>query len=265
MICASATTLRSRLEQVYRTFNRRELVEPDPLQFLYRYPAPEDREVVGLIAALLAYGNVKQIVRSVETALEPLGDQPAAFIRSARSASLMRIFSMFKHRFTTGTHMTQLLRAVRHVLQKHGSLEACFRTGFHEGDETIVPALTAFTAELTKKAVGIGTFLISSPTRGSACKRLNLFLRWMVRRDAVDPGGWTGIPAAALVVPLDTHMSRICRVLGLTQRRQDDLRTALEITRQFKAIEPEDPVKYDFALTRLGIHRLPVMCKTTDS
>ncbi len=103
------------------------------------------------------------------------------------------------------------------------------------------------------------TMLLPSPGKGSACKRLNLFLRWMVRSDDVDPGGWSGVDAGKLIVPLDTHMHRMGLEVGLTRRKQADMQAALEVTRAFRTIAPEDPVRYDFALTRLGIHDIS-MC-----
>lgn len=119
--------------------------------------------------------------------------------------------------------------------------------------ETVLPALDAFVTELTAVFEGKPVSLLPAPAKGSACKRLNLYLRWMVRKDNVDPGGWDGIPASRLVVPLDVHMHRISSSLGLTARKAADIKTAIEITRAFRKISPEDPVRYDFCLTRLGI------------
>ena len=118
----------------------------------------------------------------------------------------------------------------------------------------MLPALARFVGELRSYAGSVLPSLLPSPADGSACKRLNLFLRWMVRKDAVDPGPWTSVPGAKLVVPLDTHMFRIARGLGLTPRRQADLKIALEITAGFRAIRPDDPVRYDFSLTRLALN-----------
>lgn len=125
--------------------------------------------------------------------------------------------------------------------------------GLGAGDETVLDALSKFAGELSRRAGGCRRGLVPSPCKGSACKRLNLFMRWMVRRDEVDPGGWSGVPPSKLVVPLDTHMFRICSTMGLTRRKQADLRTAREITDRFREIAPGDPVRYDFALTRLGM------------
>ncbi len=141
---------------------------------------------------------------------------------------------------------------------EHGSLEALFAAGMKRSHDTVLPGLEMFVEKLRRAAGGTGACpsLLSSPADGSACKRLNLYLRWMVRSDKVDPGPWRRVPRSKLVVPLDTHMFRIARALGLTRRRQANLATAIEITRAFARHSPRDPVRYDFCLTRLGINPL---------
>lgn len=243
---------REALEGLVARYNRRRFVHPDPIEFLYAYPDLRDREIVGLIASSLAYGRVLQILRSISRVLDAMGPSPFAFLLDASPAKLRRTFAGFKHRFTTGEELVHLLGGVKRCVRAHGSLNACFTASFSEADETVLPALLPFARELTCDRP---TSLIARPDSGSACKRLNLFLRWMVRRDQVDPGGWIAIPASALIVPLDTHLFRYARELGLTKRDQADMRTALEITGAFRAFAPGDPVRYDFALTRLGIRR----------
>lgn len=247
------------LEDLYVTYNRRELVHPDPLEFLYAYDDLSDREIVALVASYLAYGRVAQILKSVRRVLERM-PAPAEFVRGASPETLRSTLAGFKHRFTTGETLAALLSGARCAIERHGSLGACFGAGLSDRDETVLPALTAFVGELNsgapchsaKHEAGHKPPL-PSPAEGSACKRLNLFLRWMVRRDAVDPGGWDHVPPSKLIVPLDTHMLRIGRALRLTQRSQADIRTAQEVTAAFRAFAPDDPVRYDFALTRLGI------------
>ena len=243
---------RADLERLYAQYNRRELVHPDPLEFLYQYNDLRDREVVGIIASSLAYGRVAQILKSVSAVLGRM-PSPAEFLRQATRRSLREAFVDFSHRFTTGEELSALLCGVKQVIEEHGSLHACFTRGLLGTAETIVPALSSFVDELV--AGGQHSSLLPCPTRGSACKRLNLFLRWMVRKDDVDPGGWDDVPASKLIVPLDTHMHRICRTLGLTSRGAADMRTAMEVTEAFRRFDPDDPVRYDFALTRLGIRQ----------
>ncbi len=243
----------STLEEIYSHYNRFEHIHPDPLEFVYLYAAKPDRELSAFIASALAYGRVGQILKSVRSVLDVMGPSPSAFLFENRSAVIRKAFRSFKHRFTTGEILCDLLIALKILTREYGSLEACFLAGFSEKDPNILPALASLVKKL-EQAGGrtIPTFL-PSPDGGSACKRLNLFLRWMVRRDNVDPGIWQGVPASHLIVPLDTHMYRIAASMGLTSRKQADIRCAVEITGAFSSIRPDDPVRYDFALTRLGI------------
>lgn len=248
---------RKTLEGLYRKLNRREFVHPDPLEFLYLYEGPEDREIVGLIASTLAYGRVKQILKSVSNVLERLGPRPAEFVRDSSADSLRVAMSGFKHRFTTGDDLSRMLDGVRAATDAHGSLGSFFASLVRPEDETVLPALTSFVRFMEDtpcEASGEeGSCPLPDPDRGSACKRLHLYLRWMVRNDDVDPGGWDTIPASKLIVPLDTHMHRLSLQMGLTDRKQANGRTALQITSAFREFSPDDPVKYDFSLTRLGI------------
>ena len=241
------------LDSLYEKYNRRIFVHPDPLEFLYRYDEPLDREIVGLIASSLAYGRVSQILKSVSSVLEKMTPSPSSYIERASEKKILAAFSGFKHRFTTGSELTEMLVGIKAVREKYGSLYACFKGGFDSHSDTVMPALKEFTKELGDVFGCRQNSLLPEPGRGSACKRLHLFLRWMVRSDEVDPGDWQGIPSSKLVIPLDTHMHRISRIMGLTKRRQADMRTALEITESFRRIVPHDPVRYDFTLTRLGM------------
>ncbi len=244
---------RSALEKLYRKYNRRKYVHPDPIEFLYEYDDPADREIVGLIASSLAYGRVAQILASVREALSRIGPSPHDFVMNSTGAGLERALGGFKHRFTTGCDLAFLLSRAKPAVELHGSLGECFRSHIKPGDETVVPALEGFTSELAGPRSGC-RYLTPLPSRGSACKRMNLFLRWMIRRDEVDPGGWHDLaPASMLIVPLDTHMHRIAVEMGLITRKQACLKTAVEITEAFRTISPDDPVRYDFALTRIGI------------
>ena len=245
--------LRERLEALYRDLNRRRYVHPDPLEFLYKYDDARDREVVALIASSLAYGRVKQILTDVAVVLEILGPRPARRLTELSPRQLRTALRGFKHRFSTGEHVAVMLTGAKRIMEGHGSLEACFAQAADKADPTVIPALTAFVSKLIDAADGECGHLLPDPAKGSACKRLHLMLRWLVRCDKVDPGGWTCIGADKLIVPLDTHMHRIAHALGMTSRKAADGRTAMEVTEAFGRIAPADPVRYDFALTRLGI------------
>jgi uncharacterized protein (TIGR02757 family) len=244
---------RAKLEALYRRYNRREYICPDPLEVLYRYRDTEDRVIAGLVAALLAYGGVKQIVASAGDAVDRMEPSPHRFLSGSSSVDLRAAFRNFKHRWTRGDDVAALLAGVKGAIAEYGSLERSFLRGLRPEHETVLPALAAW-VELLRRAGGSARRdLLSCPRAGSACKRLNLFLRWMARCDDVDPGLWKSVPASKLIVPMDLHMHRIALGWGLTRRKQADLKTALEVTAAFRAIAPDDPVKYDFALTRASM------------
>ncbi len=237
---------------LYSRYNRREYVHPDPLEFLYDYDDIRDREIVGLIAACLAYGSVHQILKTVAGVLQAMGS-PYDFVMGSSRKKLRECFADFKYRFTTGAELADLLYGVQCVLKRHGSLRACFENSLRTDHETLVPALCGLARELSEVFDGRPRSLLPSPEAGSACKRFHLFLRWMIRKDDVDPGGWHGLPPSKLIVPVDIHMHRLSRRLGLTARKQANAKTALEITEAFRRVDPDDPVRFDFCLTRLGI------------
>ena len=241
------------LERLYRRYNHRRFIPPDPLELLYRYSDARDREVAGLLAALLAYGGVRQIVASADKALARMEHCPRAFLEGSRVGDIQAAFKGFRHRWTTGADISALLSGVKAAIDRFGSLEASFVNGFLPEHETVLPALASWVRLLREGEVKARRDILSCPRQGSACKRLNLFLRWMVRKDDVDPGLWPGVPASKLVIPLDLHMHRIGLAWGLTKRTSADIKTALEMTAAFRRISPDDPVRYDFALTRASM------------
>ncbi|MCD6501194.1 TIGR02757 family protein [bacterium] len=243
------------LDNIYDRFNKPAFIHPDPLEVVIRYNNVSDREIVGLIAASLAYGRVAQIIRSVNRAVEPLGKSPADFILSVTDSELRNILPKFKHRFTSGEEIGAMLVGIKRTLAEFGSLNECFLDGYSSADENILLGLEGFVGHIARGFPGGCSYLLPSPRNGSACKRMNLYLKWMVRKDAVDPGGWRGVSPSKLIVPVDSHMHRIGLAIGLTSRKSADLKTAIEITNAFKRFAPDDPTKYDFAITRLGIRR----------
>ena len=252
--------IRDILEKLYKRYNRRELISPDPLQFLYRYSNPADVEIVAFISSALAYGRVQQIEKSLNSLLGQMGDSPSEFVINFNK-NKRKTLKDFKHRFTTGDDISDLLILFKEIINQHGSIEQYFALGYNPGDKTIIPALSKFcnslldmhAAKLKGKTTNGIKYLLVNPAAGSACKRLNLFLRWMVRKDDVDPGLWKSIDKAKLIVPVDVHMGRLCKILELYDRKTVSLSAAAEITESFAEIEPADPVKYDFALSRIGI------------
>lgn len=239
------------LEKTYKAMNRPEFIHPDPLEFVWRYNSAADREVVGLVAACLAYGNVTQILKSVEKVLAPMGKSPAAWLKKTAAAEIKKYLSGFKHRFTTGDEMAVFLLNIKRAMEKHGSLENLFVKGYDKKELNVEEALYRFINSFNELACA--PTLTPCPEHKSSFKRINLFLRWMVRKDAVDPGVWTKVSPSKLIIPLDTHMRQVSMGMGITKRKDTSMKTAAEITAYFSRIEPSDPVKYDFALTRAGI------------
>jgi uncharacterized protein (TIGR02757 family) len=217
--------LRYVLESLYAACSRRKSIGSDPVRFLYRYSAVPDRELAAFFASCLAYGRVGQIGKSLTELFSRIGPGPSEFVGNFNSADARRLRG-FKHRFTTGESLADLMWVLRDVLTEYGGLEAFFVQGYKSSDENIIPALSRFCDTLLEACArrnhgrvsrSLG-FLLPRPEKGSPCKRLNLFLRWMVRSDDIDTGIWTSIDRAKLIVPLDVHLTRLTRRMGVSRK-----------------------------------------------
>ena len=255
--------LREPLDQLYRTFDHRESAT-DPIHIVRRFALAADREVVGFCAAALAFGRVASVLQSVEALLEAMGPAPAAFVRGFSPARHRARIDPIVHRWIRGADLVALLLILRRMLDESGSVEAFFVAGDDAAAADIGPGLEAFSRRALEtdlraayggpppKRAGVGYFF-PRPSAGSACKRLNLFLRWMVRRDAIDLGVWTHVSPSRLIVPLDTHVIRLGRCLRLTRRASPGWRMAADVTASLRAIDPQDPVRFDFSLCHVGM------------
>lgn len=241
------------LDKVYNEYHREEYIYPDPLSPVLSYKNADDREVAAVIASSLALGRVDLILKAVNSVLLPLGSHPASELDSLSVSDLREIYHDFVYRFFKTDEITGFLYAIKVIRGDRGSLQALFTSNYTQG-KGITSGITALSNEIARISEGKSAMLLPSPEKGSACKRVNLFLRWMVRHDNIDPGGWSDINTCDLLVPVDTHMYDIAKRLRFTSRKTADFKTAVEITAGFAEIVPEDPVKYDFSLTRLGIH-----------
>ncbi len=252
--------LKAVLQTLYSKYNHRRLIKPDPLQFVYRYSKPRDMEIAALLSASLAYGRVEQIEKDLHDLLGRIGKSPFEFVVNFTHKDRAEIEN-FVHRFNTGSDISDLLALLKRVLIEYGGIEKFFLQFYDPADENIIPALSKFCDSLldihaaaNKGDIPKGlAYLLAGPGKGGVAKRLNLFLRWMVRSDDIDAGLWRAVDKSKLLVPVDVHMARLCRILGLYNRKTVTLKTAVEITRGFAEIEPNDPIKYDFALSRIGI------------
>jgi len=254
--------LKQKLEYHYKTFDRTKL-EPDPLQFLHLFKDERDIEVMGLITSVFAYGNVKQIENTIKKLLVIFDGEPYEFIKNFSGESGKKSVQGINHRFYSEDDIIKFLIILNKELIIHKSIKNIFINGYNISDYNVKSGisnfsnhfLNSFNQSFGRVSNGI-KFMFPLPEKGSACKRMNLFLRWMIRKDELDFGLWNEIPTSKLVIPVDTHIARICKQLNLTARKNADWKMAEEITDNLKKFDPLDPVKYDFAICHIGIRKL---------
>ncbi|GAB1349025.1 TIGR02757 family protein [Ignavibacteriales bacterium] len=252
--------LKEKLEYHYKQFGREKL-SPDPLEIPHRFTTREDIELAAFFAAKFAYGSVYQIIKNVNRLLEMLDDSPAKVL--SRSGHLEERIEGFYYRFYSTEDVATLLLAIQYFMSKYGGtgLKPLFMKGFKEngsikeGIQHFSRAFIDFAESSGRLTRGFRHFF-PEPERGSACKRMNLFLRWMVHEDELDFGFWKEVGKENLIIPLDLHIARISKELGLTKRNDSSWKTASEITDRLKQFDPSDPVKYDFALCHISMRKL---------
>jgi uncharacterized protein (TIGR02757 family) len=259
---SKTVALSTRLDALYGDYNREESAT-DPVHLVRPYRTPADREVAGFCAAALAFGRVGSVINSITTLFAIMGPRPAEFVRGFDPGAPHEELRAMVHRWTRGVDLVALLWILRQMLEQHGSIEGFFAEGYSPEHADVGPALDGFSTRAlaldVRKAYGkvpkrAGVcYFFPRPSAGSACKRLNLFLRWMVRSDEIDLGVWTRIPASRLVVPLDTHIIRLGQCLRLTHYRSAGWKMASDITASLRALNPSDPVRFDFSLCHLGM------------
>ena len=259
---ANALELATRLDALYHDYNRIDAAS-DPIQKVRPFTDPADREIAGFCAAALAFGRVASVLNSIETLFAAVGPRPAAFVRRFEPDAAPAAMRAMVHRWIRGDDVIALLWMLRQMLEQSGSIERFFAHGLDPAAIDIGAALDSFSTRALDldirrayggrpKRPGV-CYFFPRPSAGSACKRLNLFLRWMVRRDEVDLGVWSSVPAAKLIVPLDTHVIRLGRCLRLTRYTSPGWRMAADVTASLRALNPDDPVSFDFSLCHVGM------------
>lgn len=237
-------------------YNRPAFIAADPVSIPHRFTRPQDIEIAGLFAAVFAWGNRTTIISKASELLALMDNSPYAFCLQHGPADLQRLLR-FRHRTFNATDLLYFVHFLHHHYRQHASLETAFTQWMDAADETIEKGLAGFHRYFfsLEEAPARTKKHISTPERNSACKRLCMYLRWMVRRDdrGVDFGIWKSIRPAQLVCPIDLHVARVARQLGLITRKQTDWQTVLELTRVLRTLDPSDPAKYDFALFSLGV------------
>jgi uncharacterized protein (TIGR02757 family) len=256
------TTLASSLDTLYGDFNREDSAS-DPVHKVRPFADPADREIAGFCAAALAFGRVASVLNSIDTLFRIMGPHPASYVRTFDPAAPHPELRAMVHRWTQGVDIAALLWVLRQMLERSGSLEGFFVDGDIVETPDVGAALDSFSTRAlafdirraygrVPKRPGV-CYFFPRPSAGSACKRLNLFLRWMVRRDEVDLGVWNRIPPARLIVPLDTHVIRLGRCLRLTRYVSPGWKMAADITAALRRLDPVDPVRFDFSLCHVGM------------
>ncbi len=243
------------LEELYLRYDNPDFIEADPISIPHSFSSQLDREVSGLLSATIAWGNRKAIVKSAHRMMDYLDGRPYEFVMGASERELSTLGS-YVHRTFNGTDLECFVRALRRLCEQRGSLGEWFQSEYEaSGDMRVV--LGRFREEFFNfPHPARSEKHISSIAKGAACKRLNMYLRWMVREDThgVDFGYWKRIPASALYLPLDLHSGNISRQLGLLERRQNDWKAVEEVMVHLREADPQDPVKYDYALFGVGIN-----------
>ena len=248
------------MEYHYRAFDRTKL-SPDPLEFPHRFSNPEEIELVAFISSVFAYGNVRQIGNTLEGIFRIMEGSPLGYIHKAKKERIREDFGGMKHRFYSPEDITEFFLMLRDVYKDGLSVRLVFRKYYEEAGGDLKGAINGFhefilgrIAENGRVTRGI-KFMFPLPEKGSACKRVNLFLRWMVRMDGLDFGFWDFIPTSELLIPVDTHIARIAKSLKLTKLKNVSWKMAEEITENLKRYDKDDPVKFDFALCHIGIRK----------
>jgi uncharacterized protein (TIGR02757 family) len=238
-----------------------EHLSPDPLEVVREFADPRDVEVVGFFGSGLAFGSALGAVTSVRSLLARLPGAPAASALAWEHRRDRARLAGWRHRWIGGDEASLALASLGRMLREHGSVEAFFAAGdpgpAPDGTDTIGAAISSFATRGLALAPPHRSrhlrYLFVAPSGGGAAKRMCLYLRWMCRRDGLDPGIWTSVDPSRLVVPLDTHVARIARYTGLLRRRSADWKAALEVTAELRRMDPADPVRYDYSLCRLGV------------
>jgi uncharacterized protein (TIGR02757 family) len=251
---APLTELKDLLDQKAAAYNTPRFIEEDPISIPHRFTAKEDREISGFLTALLSWGQRPVILRNAWNLMERMDLAPSQFILQHTPQERKR-FGDFIHRTFNGSDALYLLKALQQVYRQHGGLENIFAQGYTDVDSLPEAIHQARNTLLSFKPPARTGKHLADPLRNAAAKRICMFLRWMVRKDksGVDFGIWNCVPPSALFCPLDLHSGRVARSLGLLHRRQDDWKAVHELTLRLRMMDPEDPVRYDFALYGLGV------------
>ncbi|NNM93897.1 MAG: TIGR02757 family protein [Bacteroidia bacterium] len=245
--------MKAYLDAMADRYNNPDFIEYDPISVPHRYSLKEDIEIAGLLAATISWGDRRVIVRNGHKMLDLMGESPYDFVMSYKAGQLKSLDG-FVHRTFNHDDLKYFIRALRHIYKMHGGMEKIFT--LHADTSSLQPAIHKFKRIFFEIPHPQRTAKhIPDPFKGSAAKKMNMLLRWLIRKDSkgVDFGIWQSVSPSILSCPLDVHSGNIARQLGLLKRKQNDAKAVSELDNELRKLDPEDPVKYDFALFGLGI------------
>ena len=251
--------LKEKLDNLYLLYKSK-FSSKDPIWVLHRFSDPRDIEIMGLITASYSYGQVDLINKFTAKLISRIGNNPYEFTINFTKGKDKKYLKGLNYRFNSEHDLISLFNAVHYAVTEYGSLKNLFLKSYRDDSENIIDALSDFISVLNKLSKHTnGTersyfnFLLANPSNKSTCKRMNLYLRWMVRKDEIDTGVWSEVSTSKLIMPVDVHVARVSKNLKLVQRKSVDLKFALELTENLKKFDKVDPVKYDFSLCHIGI------------
>ncbi len=253
--------LEKKLNTFYQDFDKKELIPPDPLEIPHKYNKVADIEIVAFISAIFAFGNVRQIVKILENLEKIWGKSPKNYFLQFDEKLEFGKFANLKYRFFTSQDIFTLFELIHVAILEFGSLENLFMEKYSSKHDNLKKEISEFSTWFIEKSKEKGKFtngikfMFANPENGSSAKRMNLFLRWMVRKDELDFGIWQGIRKNQLVIPVDLHVSRISKEFQLTKLKNISWKMAEEITKNLLKFDNFDPVKYDFAICHIGIRK----------
>ena len=246
--------LKKYLDSLYSKYHKK-FSSKDPVWILHEFYDKKDIEIIGFITSCYTYGKVESINAFIRKLLNITGNKVHEFTSNYNEHKDKKYFEDMYYRFNSPEDLSILISKIRNVIIEYSSLEDLFLKYYSESHENILPALHAFTKELNEKKGNEESlkYLVPLAENGSACKRLNLYLRWMVRNDYIDVGIWKNVSVSKLLIPVDTHVYKVSKILGLAERNTCDMKFVIELTNKLKTFNAEDPVRYDFAICHAGM------------
>lgn len=241
-----------KLEELTQKYETESFIKDDPIQFPHRFESNEDIEIAAFVSSLFAYGNRKVFVKKLDELFSIMQNKPLEYVLNFNEKTLKG----FNYRFAKDFDVIEVFNILKKLYEKDGSLKSLFEYGYgvEKNVVSMMQSVVDYFYSNVKNEVGMGFYhLIPCPQNGGAMKRMNMFLRWIVRKGPVDLGLWDFIPEGELLIPIDVHVARISREMGLLKRNSNDMKAVLELTQNLKKFSPDDPVKYDFAMFGLGI------------